>query len=63
MPQCSAGRFASAPGERPVLFHHLLQQVPYGEVPHPEVILPKRERHEGYRRSPTPAALMVPEIY
>ena len=27
------------------------------------VILPKRERHQGYRRSPTSAALMVPEVY
>jgi polyphosphate kinase len=43
--------------------HHLLQQVPYREVVHSEVVLPKRERHEGYRRSPTPANLMVPEIY
>jgi polyphosphate kinase len=43
--------------------HHLLQQVPYREVPHSEVVLPKRERHEGYGRSPTPADLMVPEIY
>jgi polyphosphate kinase 2 len=43
--------------------HHLLQQVPYREVAHSEVVLPKRERREGYRRSPTPADLMVPEIY
>ena len=43
--------------------HHLLQQVPYDEVQQPEIRLPVRERHEGYRRSPTPADLMVPEIY
>ncbi len=43
--------------------HHLLQQVSYAEVPHPEIVLPVRERHEGYRRSQTPAELMVPEIY
>jgi polyphosphate kinase 2 len=43
--------------------HHLLQQVRYAEVQHPEIHLPLRERHEGYRRSPTPADLMVPEIY
>lgn len=43
--------------------HHLLRQVPYGEVQHPEIVLPSRERHGGYRRSPTPADLMVPEVY
>ena len=43
--------------------HHLLGQMPYREVPHTEVVLPKRERHEGYRRSPTPEVLMVPEVY
>ena len=43
--------------------HHLLEQVRYAEVPHPEIHLPLRERREGYRRSPTPADLMVPEIY
>jgi polyphosphate kinase 2 len=43
--------------------HHLLQQVPYGEVPHPGIVLPLRERHEGYRRSPLPDELLVPEIY
>jgi len=43
--------------------HHLLQQVRYSEVPHPDVVLPKRERNQGYRRSPTPARLMVPEVY
>jgi len=43
--------------------HHLLRQVPYRDVAHPEVVLPQRERHEGYRRSPAPASLMVPEVY
>jgi Uncharacterized conserved protein len=43
--------------------HHLLQQMPYREVPHSEVVLPPRERHEGYRRSPTPPDLTVPEVY
>ena len=43
--------------------HHLLQQVPYNEVPQVEVVLPKRERNQGYRRSPTPVKLMVPEVY
>jgi polyphosphate kinase len=43
--------------------HHLLSQMPYNEVPRPEIVLPLRERHEGYRRSPIPAELLVPEIY
>jgi polyphosphate kinase len=43
--------------------HHLLQQVPYREVPHANVVLPRRERNQGYRRSPTPKHLLVPEVY
>lgn len=43
--------------------HHLLRQVPYTEVPHPEVVLPRRVRNQGYRRSPTPGHLLVPEVY
>ena len=43
--------------------HHLLEQVQYQEVPHTEVVLPPRERKKGYRRSPTPRELMVPEVY
>ncbi len=43
--------------------HHLLQQVKYTEVPHQEVVLPPRERKQGYRRSPTPRHLLVPEVY
>ena len=43
--------------------HHLLQQMPYTEVSHPEVVLPNRERSEGYRRNPIPDELIVPEVY
>jgi len=43
--------------------HHLLQQVPYKEVEHKGVVLPKRVRGQGYRRSPTPKQLIVPEVY
>ena len=42
---------------------HLLDQVPYQEVKRETVTLPQRERHEGYRRSPTPASLLVPDYY
>ncbi len=43
--------------------HHLLQQMPYTDVPHPEVVLPNRERSKGYRRNPIAADLIVPEVY
>ena len=42
---------------------HLLQQMPYQEVPHPPVHLPERERHEDYMRHPVPDNMIVPEIY
>ena len=35
----------------------------YTEVPHPEVKLPARVRHEDYARRPVPAGLVVPERY
>jgi polyphosphate kinase 2 len=43
--------------------HHLLGQVPYGEVPHPGVVLPAREHHPDYAREPVPAELYVPAAY
>ncbi len=42
---------------------HLLGQVPYEEVEAPSVSLPQRERQADYSRTPTPDALVVPEIY
>src|SRR6187399_1182412 len=33
---------------------HLLGQIPYGEVPHPPVVLPPRERNPDYERHPVP---------
>ncbi|KAF1053196.1 MAG: Polyphosphate:ADP phosphotransferase [Stenotrophomonas maltophilia] len=42
---------------------HLLRQIPYQEVQQPSVLLPERQRHEGYRRNPTPEQLLVPERY
>ncbi|MBB5391572.1 MULTISPECIES: polyphosphate kinase 2 [unclassified Herbaspirillum] len=42
---------------------HLLQQMPYQEVPHVPVVLPERERHEDYERHPVPDNMIVPEYY
>jgi hypothetical protein len=42
---------------------HLLSQVPYGDVPKPEIALPARVRHADYVRTPVPAELFVPEVY
>jgi polyphosphate kinase 2 (PPK2 family) len=43
--------------------HHLLEQMPYEEVAHPEIHLPEREYHDDYVRRPVPAEIIVPEIY
>ena len=43
--------------------HHLLQQMPYEEIPHPQVVVPERVRHEDYERQPVPQSLIVPEVY
>ncbi|RZJ25529.1 MAG: polyphosphate kinase 2 [Haliea sp.] len=42
---------------------HLLNQVPYQEVPHAEIILPERVRNEDYLRQPVPQAMVVPELF
>lgn len=42
---------------------HLLEQVPYGEVPHAPIALPERVRHEDYSRRPVPPRMFVPERY
>jgi len=42
---------------------HLLEQVPYQEVEHPEVRLPPREHNDDYHPRPTPPELIVPERY
>jgi polyphosphate kinase len=42
---------------------HLLQQMPYEEVPRKAVTLPKRLRSPGYARSPIPTTMVVPDIY
>jgi polyphosphate kinase len=43
--------------------HHLLQQMPYGEVERVTITLPERVRHEGYRRHQVPGEIHVPQIY
>ncbi len=43
--------------------HHLLQQMPYAEVPHPTIELPQRQRSEDYTRMPVPQEIVVPEVY
>ena len=42
---------------------HLLEQIPYQEIEHPEVHLPPREHNDDYQRRPTPPELIVPERY
>jgi polyphosphate kinase 2 len=43
--------------------HHLLGQMPYGEVTHPPISLPERERHDGYIRREVANEIMVPDVY
>jgi hypothetical protein len=42
---------------------HLLEQVPYEDVPKSPVILPERVRHPDYERHPVPPEMYVPERY
>jgi polyphosphate kinase len=42
---------------------HLLTQVPYAEVRHQPVTLPKRVRNPDYSRGPIQKEMYVPEIY
>ncbi len=43
--------------------HHMLSQIPYGEVAHPEVRLPARQREPDFTRGPVPEELFVPTVY
>jgi polyphosphate kinase 2 len=43
--------------------HHLLQQVPYAEVPYAEILMPAREHKPDYTRHPVPKGLYVPMVY
>ena len=42
---------------------HLLQQIPYQEIPHEDVELPQRKFNPNYERSELPRELYVPEKY
>lgn len=42
---------------------HLLQQIPYEDVPKPSVQLPERTRHADYYRNPVPPEMYVPDRY
>lgn len=42
---------------------HLLAQVPYHEIEHPQVNLPGRVRNPDYLRHPVPEEMLVPEKY
>ena len=43
--------------------HHLLAQIPYGEIEHLPIELPPRERHDDYVRMPVAQEIHVPEVY
>jgi polyphosphate kinase 2 len=43
--------------------HHLLSQIPYGEVEHAPVVLPERVHNPDYVRNPLPPELFIPSIY
>jgi polyphosphate kinase 2 len=43
--------------------HHLLQQIPYQDVPHQPVVLPQREHKPDYHRRPLPQDMHVPPVY
>ena len=42
---------------------HLLEQIPYQEVPHEPVVLPEREHKPNYTRTPIPDEMYVPKVY
>ncbi|ASU37874.1 polyphosphate kinase 2 [Herbaspirillum sp. meg3] len=43
--------------------HHLLGQMPYGEVEHSPISLPERVRHDDYFRREVSSEIVVPEVY
>ena len=45
------------------VIHHLLRQVPYGEVEHEPIALPDRVHNPNYERKVLPDELYVPKVY
>jgi polyphosphate kinase len=43
--------------------HHLLSQIPYGDVKHSDIALPARVHNPNYFRAPIPKEMFVPAIY
>jgi len=43
--------------------HHLLSQIPYDEIEHEPVVLPKRVHNPDYLRHPVPLEMFVPSVY
>ncbi len=43
--------------------HHLLAQVPYGEVPHESIVLPARLHNANYLPGPIPKEMYVPAVF
>jgi polyphosphate kinase len=43
--------------------HHLLSQIPHGEVAHEPVVLPQRDHKPDYHRTPVPPEMYVPAVY
>ena len=43
--------------------HHLLAQIPCGEIVHEPVELPARVHHPDYLRNPVPQQLVIPTVY
>ena len=43
--------------------HHLLEQIPRGDVESPQVVLPEREYNANYLRAPVPRDMVVPSRY
>jgi polyphosphate kinase 2 len=42
---------------------HLLDRIPYGDTPKPEIALPERIHNADYQRHPVPPELYVPRVY
>src|SRR6202008_3589137 len=43
--------------------HHLLSQIPHGEIAHEPVVLPQRDHKPDYHRTPVQPEMYVPAVY